>query len=83
LFCLNLLYFQQAYLSTDWWLTAAASLDLLRRLETCAGERLVEKKTKKIFVICRICLAADIIPEPDPRYLVYGVTLTVFLVIFF
>jgi hypothetical protein len=28
----------------DWWLTtAAASLDLPRRLETCAGERLVEK----------------------------------------
>jgi hypothetical protein len=45
LFCLNLLYFQQAYLSTDWWLTAAAApLDLPHWLETCAGERLVEKK---------------------------------------
>jgi hypothetical protein len=33
--------FQWAYLSTRWWLTVAAadSLDLLRRLETCAGER--------------------------------------------
>jgi hypothetical protein len=32
-----------AYLSTGWCLTAAAaSLDLPRWLETCAGERLVE-----------------------------------------
>jgi hypothetical protein len=42
-FFLNLLYCQKAYLSTDWWPTAAAApLDLPRRLETCAGERLVE-----------------------------------------
>jgi hypothetical protein len=35
----------QAYLSTGWWLTVAAadSLDLPRRLDTCAGERLLEK----------------------------------------
>jgi hypothetical protein len=33
----------QAYLSTGWWLTAAAAyLDLPRWLDTCAGERLVE-----------------------------------------
>jgi hypothetical protein len=39
----NFISFQWAYLSARWWLTvaAAASLDLLRRLETCAGERLV------------------------------------------
>jgi hypothetical protein len=35
---------QWAYLSTRWWLTVAAAdpLDLLRRLEACAGERLLE-----------------------------------------
>jgi hypothetical protein len=44
LFCVKsfLLKLQQAYLSTGGRLTAdAASLDLPRWLETCAGERLV------------------------------------------
>jgi hypothetical protein len=34
-------------------------------------------------VICRIRRAADIVPEPDPRYFVYGVTLTFFFGNFF
>jgi hypothetical protein len=39
----NFILIQWAYLSARWWLTVAAAdlLDLPRRLDTCAGERLV------------------------------------------
>jgi hypothetical protein len=64
-----LISFQWAYLSARWWLTVAAAdpLALLRRLETCAGERLVCLcyNASECIALCAKLLAGWIW-DPDP-----------------